>query len=153
VHSHVSFSPLICLDFDGVLHSYVSGWQGVARIPDPPVDGALDWLRDVHEAHAFGERPLRVAIHSSRSRSLRGRWAMQRWLRRNLWDHFGAMVGPRSWDPLAVEITDWVEWPWFKPPAMVTLDDRAVRFEGDWSAMDVDQLLAMKPWMKRWDGR
>ena len=31
--------PLICLDFDGVLHKYSQGWQG-GRIYDRPVEGS-----------------------------------------------------------------------------------------------------------------
>ena len=37
-------NPIICVDFDGVIHSYKSGWRGVAVIPDPPVPGAIEWL-------------------------------------------------------------------------------------------------------------
>ena len=36
--------PIICLDFDGVIHSYTSGWKGAAVIPDPPVPGALEFI-------------------------------------------------------------------------------------------------------------
>ena len=28
--------PILCLDFDGVVHSYTSGWKGADVIPDPP---------------------------------------------------------------------------------------------------------------------
>lgn len=36
--------PILCVDFDGVIHSYTSGWQGETIIADPPVKGALKWL-------------------------------------------------------------------------------------------------------------
>lgn len=37
----------ICIDFDGVLHSYTSGWQGEDVASDPPVPGAIEWLREM----------------------------------------------------------------------------------------------------------
>ena len=80
------FTPIICVDFDGVIHSYTSGWQGIAQVTDPPVDGAIKWL----EAHLpvpeslctmapKYEGPI-VQIYSSRSKSWRGRRAMKKWL-------------------------------------------------------------------------
>jgi len=41
--------PILCVDFDGVIHSYTSGWKGAAMIPDAPVPGALQWLRKASE--------------------------------------------------------------------------------------------------------
>lgn len=132
--------PILCLDFDGVLHSYTSGWKGVAAIPDAPTLGAMDFLRRVYEDGRFD-----VAIFSSRSKSLRGRWAMKRWLYDALNVEYGQMVGP-TWDPLRLEIYEWVKWPWFKPPALIVIDDRAVTFTGTWPSLDA--LKAFKPWNK-----
>lgn len=132
--------PIICLDFDGVIHGYESGWKGAHIIPDPPVPGAMDFLRELYETGKFD-----CAIYSSRSRSLRGRWAMQKYVRRNLLLKFGFQAGPHM-DPLFLEISEWLKWPWFKPPALVTLDDRAITFSGTFPSFDA--LAQFKPWNK-----
>src|SRR5215467_12984729 len=36
----------LCMDLDGVLHSYTSGWGGHEVIADPPVPGAMEFLYD-----------------------------------------------------------------------------------------------------------
>jgi hypothetical protein len=38
-----------------------------------------------------------------------------------------------------------------KPPAWLTIDDRCVRFDGDWSdpALSVEGIKAFKPWTQR----
>ena len=61
--------PILCLDFDGVIHSYTSGWKGADVVSDPPVPGAIAFLR---EAVKF----FRVAIFSSRSNQPGGIEAM-----------------------------------------------------------------------------
>ena len=62
--------PILCVDFDGVIHSYASGWKGADAIPDPPVPGAMEFLREAL-------RHFRVSIFSSRSNQPGGIAAMQ----------------------------------------------------------------------------
>lgn len=142
--------PIVCVDFDGVIHSYSSGWQGTANIPDPPVDGSLDALFRLLDSG------FRVAIYSSRSKSLFGRLAMQRWLQRAITEHW--LKGGSL--PSGVEAECWSDaagvyrkfyWPWFKPSAIMTIDDRAVTFDGNWSnpIYQPDSIRAFKPWNKR----
>lgn len=107
--------PIVCLDFDGVIHSYTSGWKGPRSIPDPPVDGALEFMA---EALRQG---YDVVIHSSRARYFLGIYYMRQWLKGvagMMWyDHFD----------IGLESVRFVRW---KPPALVTIDDRAIRFDG-----------------------
>ncbi len=112
--------PILCLDFDGVIHSYSSGWKGARNIPDPPVPGALDFIC---EALANG---WDVVIHSSRSRHWGGITAMRKWLRQ----HAG-----NQWDCIGASICD-VRFARFKPSALLTIDDRAMRFSGAWPSME-----------------
>jgi hypothetical protein len=148
--------PILCLDFDGVLHSYTSGWKGARLIPDPPVPGALEFVATA---------PVRFRVHilSSRPHQWGGRRAMKRWLRGHYialgnaedtpewWlKHIHAAGGMEPW-PQAVEaatdmLMSCIGWPLFKPSAMVTIDDRALTFTGQWPALA--DIAAFKPWNK-----
>ena len=119
--------PILCLDFDGVIHSYSSGWKGAAVIPDPPVQGAIEFIRRALEH-------FDVQIYSSRSGQAGGINAMQEWL----YQHSDDM-----------RLCEAVGWPDEKPPAMVTIDDRALTFNGDWKSYDPLTLLMFKPWNKK----
>ena len=120
--------PTLLLDFDGVIHSYTSGWQGADVIRDPPVDGALEFIMDAREHFV-------VAIYSSRSSEQAGIKAMQRWLER--W------AGHRCFDIRASD----VEWPLQKPAAFLTIDDRCIQFDGTFPKPA--ELLGFKPWNKQ----
>jgi hypothetical protein len=141
--------PILSVDFDGVIHSYTSGWKGVANIPDPPVPGAIPWLLNMLDAG------FDVAIFSSRSKSLFGRWAMKRWLAREIADHWErggsepSLVECECWGDAAA-IWKRFSWPWFKPSALMTIDDRALTFNGDWrdAAYSPAAIRAFKPWNK-----
>lgn len=129
--------PILCLDFDGVIHSYASGWKGADVVPDPPVPGALLFIFE-----ALDE--FDVQIFSSRSNQPGGIAAMQAWLRRFA---IGSMdEGMFHDDPMLCWL-DQVKWPTEKPAAMVTIDDRAITFDGTWPA--IDRLKEFKPWNKQ----
>lgn len=133
--------PILCLDFDGVLHSYTSGWKGAATIPDPPVAKMVPFLEK-----AVVE--FDVQIFSSRSGQDGGIDAMQQWLRKHIEEHYDcAFAGnPKDFDS-ANALFHEIGWPTGKPSAMVTIDDRAIQFNGEWPA--VAWLKAFQPWYKR----
>lgn len=125
--------PILCLDFDGVIHSYASGWKGAAIIPDPPVPGAIAFIRGALEH-------FRVAIFSSRSHQPGGLTAMREWLGYHVLDQRLSDQEDLAWASA-------IEWPLEKPSAMVTLDDRAITFDGTWP--QIETLRAFKPWNKK----
>lgn len=127
--------PILCLDFDGVIHSYTSGWKGVGIADDPPVEGTAEFLVEA-------TKHFKVSIYSSRSKSLRGRACMRRYMR----EHFNVPLtfsGEHSWDFLHEEM----HYPWFKPSAFITIDDRALTFDGTWPT--IHALKTFQPWNKR----
>lgn len=124
--------PILCLDFDGVIHSYTSGWKGATEIPDPPVDGAIGFMLDAL-------KHFDVVIFSSRSGQYGGITAMKEWL----YEHAG-QCWHETPDGPGIEDVRFVD---EKPPALVTIDDRAITFTGEWPSMDA--LKNFKPWNKR----
>jgi hypothetical protein len=130
-------NPILCVDFDGVIHSYTSGWVDVATISDPPVPGALRWL-------AEAARVFAVKIYSSRSQSQAGRSAMRQWLEQWALDPVLGVPPDHENASLAV-----IEFAHEKPAAFLTIDDRAIQFTGDWSLLDPEKLRLFKPWNQR----
>ncbi len=122
----------LCLDFDGVLHAYTSGWQGPDVIPDGPVPGAMEWLADAAERYD-------VAVFSSRSHQENGIKAMQESLLIWLTAEVGTTLGQRAMSRL--------RFPTVKPSAHLSIDDRGFRFEGTFPGWE--EIDNFKPWNRR----
>jgi hypothetical protein len=118
---------ILLLDFDGCVHSYKSGWLGATVITDPPVPGVMGWL-EVALLH------FDVCIYSARSSTEEGRKAMYEYVRKH--------AGPKSSIPEKVRFVA------EKPYCFITIDDRCVCFEGNWSSkrFDPENLLKFKSW-------
>lgn len=128
------FRPTICIDFDGVIHSYEKGWQG-GLIYGTVVSGFFEWVERVRD-------DFHLVIYSSRSKDDAGVKAMGVWLhtKRNEWINAGGQRNPS--EPLSIEFAH------EKPAAWLTIDDRAIRFSGDWNdpQLSTEAMLAFKPW-------
>jgi len=111
----------IAVDFDGVLHSYTSEWSGAEHCPDPPVEGAIDWLNTISSK-------FDVVIHTTRGDQPGGNEAVVAWLRQH------GYVGP---EPLVTSR---------KVPALIYIDDRAWRFEGTFPT--ANEIHRARPWNK-----
>lgn len=116
--------PVICVDFDGVVHAYSSPWNGATKIPDPPVPGALDALAGYINAGFC------VYIFSTRCHSRPAIRAMRDWFIK----HGG--------EPLLrfIRFSD------RKVAAVLYVDDRGFHFTGTFPTPE--QVRAFKPWNK-----
>jgi hypothetical protein len=129
--------PTVSIDFDGVIHSYKSGWQGADDIPDEPIYittqrtgkkyTSIDWLTELVNSDT-----MNVAIFSSRNTQEGGIKAMQTFL----------LFHGMDFDTLMK-----IYFPEHKPPSHVLIDDRCLRFEGEF--FSVDQILKFTPWKMR----
>lgn len=149
---------IVCLDFDGVIHSYSSGWKGPRSITDEPVPGSLEFIVGLLDTFS-------VAILSSRSHAFFGRAAMKRWLIKQLCNIAPSYEETPAWwlrrisqtafaDPWATEVeyaaslvVRQIQWPKHKPPAILTIDDRAMTFTGEWPS--ISDIKGFKPWNKK----
>jgi hypothetical protein len=119
----------ICIDFDGVVHAYSKGWQD-GSIYDAMVTGFTEWA-------ALTKDTFKLVIYSSRSKTPEGIQAMKDWF-------------ATQWaDEKRIGVND-LEFAHKKPAAYLTIDDRALKFDGNWSAAhwDANELLKFKPWNK-----
>lgn len=114
----------VVFDFDGVIHSYSSGWQGETKIPDPPVPGIDRALRGMKEAG------YEVVIVSTRCSTQVGVDAINLWLYQNRLAQYV--------DKVCKE----------KPPAIVYIDDRAICFDGKPETL-LEKVKNFEPWYQK----
>jgi hypothetical protein len=95
----------VAVDFDGVLHSYRRGWTGTDP-EDPPVPGAEAFVRRLQD------RGWVVVVHTARATNPNGVAAVHQWLQLHGFPRLHVTAQ--------------------KPTAAAYVDDRAVRFDGDW---------------------
>ena len=127
--------PILCMDFDGVIHSYESGWKGADRVDDPPVPGAFEFLMAASEV-------FEVHIYSSRSNQAGGIEAMQAWMIKHIHDEYVLLQQDAE-----IFVMNILYWPTAKPAAMVSIDDRALTFTGEWP--DINAIRRFRPWNKK----
>lgn len=114
----------IAIDFDGVLHSYISARQGPGAMQDPPMPGAMEFIAAVLDAG------YAVVVFSTRAATNETREAMRRYLVRH------GLAAERA---QAVYITN------LKPKAQLYIDDRGYRFTGAWPTLEELRLLCSLP--------
>jgi hypothetical protein len=113
---------IIQFDFDGVIHSYTSGWKGITNIPDPPVEGIQEAIEEIRNAG------YSVVIVSSRCSTEEGIQAIKQWL-----DKYNIVV-----DNVCKE----------KQPALLNIDDRTICFDG--KAKDLlSKIQNFRTWQNR----
>lgn len=113
----------VVFDFDGVIHSYESGWKGATIIPDPPVPGIAKAIHDIREAG------YEVVVVSTRCSSKEGIAAIKKYM--EMYDI--------EYDQVCKE----------KPPAKVYIDDRAICFDGNARTL-LYKINTFTPWNKRY---
>jgi hypothetical protein len=113
----------VSLDFDGVIHSYESGWTG-PKPEDPPVEGAVEFVKKLINAD------FEVVLHSTRANTKEGKQGIENWLEQH------------DFPNLEVHVD--------KPHAEVYVDDRAFRFKGNFDkAFDfIKDKKLRTPWNK-----
>jgi len=118
----LSEKTTVCFDFDGVIHSYVTGWHGVTAAWDPPVVGINEIIQ------ALRKDGYRVVVHSARCHQRGGIETIKNYLKRH-----------------NIVVDDVVD---HKPIAMVTVDDRVICFDPKDLHTLLDRIKSFKPWNK-----
>ena len=129
----MTYKPTLCIDFDGVIHSYERGWQD-GTIYGAVTKGFFEWAEEA-------QKHFKLVVYSSRSKDPDQLKLMAMWLyeQRNTW---AAAQNTETLMELEIEFAGQ------KPAAWLTIDDRCIRFEGSWNTgrLTPESMLAFKPW-------
>ena len=100
----IEHKKTVAFDFDGVINSYKSGWQGATVLNDKPVDGIK---KEIETLRANG---YSVVVYSTRAETVLGTQAIEQYLI----NHRIIVDGVTATKPIAVAY----------------VDDRAIPFHG-----------------------
>lgn len=112
----------VVFDFDGVINSYKSGWQGLTLISDEPVEGIKEAIAEIRKAG------YEVVVVSTRCADYHGKCAVIDYLNKH-----------------DIEVDDVMA---EKPPAIVYIDDRAICFDGQPETL-LGKINDFQPWYKK----
>ena len=102
---------ILSVDFDGVIHAYTTKWTTPDVVPDPPVEGAVEFINEA-------VKHFDVAIHSVRCGTQKGQEGMLAWF-----DKYGF---PTKKLYLTID----------KPAAVMYIDDRGFHFQGKFPSIE-----------------
>ena len=114
----------VVFDFDGVIHSYASGWKGAIVIPDEPVPGIKEAMIEIYKAG------YEIVVVSTRCNVPEGARAVVKYLREHEMLPYVKKVCKE------------------KPPAIVYIDDRAINFDGNANTL-LEKIKSFQPWYKK----
>ncbi len=109
----------LCFDFDGVIHSYTSGWQGVNVANDLPVKGIKETIDNLID------KGYEIIIYSSRCSNPNGRCCIA---------DYCCKYNINYNDITAT-----------KPAAYLTIDDRCINFNGNTYGL-IDKIEKFRSW-------
>lgn len=114
--SKILSKPLLCVDFDGVIHRYSKGFHD-GSVYDCPTAGAMEFI-------VSAMKHFTVVIYSARAVSEDGKKEIEDFMSKH--------------DFPVLEITS------VKPAAFLTIDDRAITFNGFFP--EPESLLGFRAW-------
>ena len=116
----------VCIDFDGVIHSYDKGY-GDGSLYGDPIEGAIDNIVKLHDT---GHN-----IYILTARNKKQHKEVETWIRTHL---------PDSHKDISITVSN------TKPPAGAYVDDKAIAFR-DWDQAMADIIIQIDKEMKRPD--
>jgi len=143
---------ILAVDFDGVVHDYKKGWQD-GELYGHATPGFFEWYLDT-------SRKFEIVIHSSRFAEPHMQDLVLTWLAEEYaaWRDLQPIVTRESHEGRTVavfydqreQLPPSIAWSLSatKPPAWLTIDDRCIRFDGDWSdgRLAIDGLYRFRPY-------
>jgi hypothetical protein len=117
---------VVAVDFDGVIHRHQTPFASPTEIPDPPVEGAIDFLLAVYEHYE-------IVIFSARANDPDAVAAIREWLR-------------KYWPTERQRLLDEIYITARKVQAVIYIDDKGFHFRGTFPT--IDEIKNFRSWCK-----